>query len=291
MRAFSVYCQLVKIAERYHRIRRRRQYESSLANPPQKASLRGALTRLEEEGMGGEELGCVLEGLSIRLVLMAHPTETQRRSVCRRHPRIGRILESVAVESLTPPERRQAENRLAEEITVLWQTDELRVERPEAEDEIRRTLLFFERPLISSTRDVYRSLEDEIARRFPEGIPSIMRVLEFGSWVGGDQDGNPFVKSQTVSTALGLHRDLILNRHIGSALSGGASAPVREARGDLRGVEALSGALRAAPARLGPRAQKPRVHGTLPVQDAARGRPPAPDAQRPHITGGLRKRG
>ena len=219
VRAFSVYFQLVNIAERYHRIRRRRQYESSPENPPQRASLRSALARLKEQGMSGEDLGRVLDRLNLSLVLTAHPTETQRRSIRDKHLRIGHILESLEVENLTPRERRKAEDRLAEEITVLWQTDELRVERPEVEDEIRRTLLFFERPLISSTLDVYRDLEDELAHRFPEKTPNLGRVLEFGSWVGGDQDGNPFVKPQTLGTALKLHRELIINRHLDSALS------------------------------------------------------------------------
>jgi phosphoenolpyruvate carboxylase len=219
VRAFSVYFQLVNIAERYHRIRRRRQYESSPEAPPQKASLRSALARLKKEGIGGEDLSRVLERLNLSLVLTAHPTETQRRSIRRKHLEIGEILESLEVENLTPRERNKANERLAEEITVLWQTDELRVERPEVEDEIRRTLLFFEKPLISSTLDVYRDLEDELARQFPEKNFTLGRVLEFGSWVGGDQDGNPFVRPKTLSTALNLHQDVILNRHLDSALS------------------------------------------------------------------------
>ena len=219
VRAFSVYFQLVNIAERYHRIRRRRQYESSPDNPPQRASLRSALARLKKEGLGGEDLGRMLEGLSLSLVLTAHPTETQRRSIRRKHLEIGKLLESLEVENLTPREGNKAEERLAEEITVLWQTDELRVERPEVEDEIRRTLLFFEKPLISSTLDVYRDFEDELARQFPKKNIALKRVLEFGSWVGGDQDGNPFVRPEALGTALNLHRDLILNRHLDSALS------------------------------------------------------------------------
>jgi phosphoenolpyruvate carboxylase len=83
VRAFSVYFQLVNIAERYHRIRRRRQYESSLSNPPQRASLASALTRLEREGFGAERLRRVLDGMSVGLVLTAHPTEAMRRSVRR----------------------------------------------------------------------------------------------------------------------------------------------------------------------------------------------------------------
>ena len=219
VRAFSVYFQLVNIAERYHRIRRRRQYESLPENPPQRASLRGAIARLKEEGMDGEGMERLLEGLSVSLVLTAHPTETQRRSIRLRHLRIGNILESLDVENLTSREREKAEEGLADEITVLWQTDELRVERPRVEDEIRRTLLYFERPLICSTLDNYRDLENELARQFPGRTLGPGRVLEFGSWVGGGQDGNPFVKPETLGTALGLHRELILNRHLDSALS------------------------------------------------------------------------
>src|ERR687885_1888070 len=130
-RAFSVYFQLVNIAERYHRIRRRRQYESSPSNPPQRASLASALSRLEAEGFSGKDLGRVLDGLNLSLVLTAHPTEAQRRSIRQKHLRIGEILESLEDGVPTPRERQNAEERLAEEITLLWQTDELRVKRPE----------------------------------------------------------------------------------------------------------------------------------------------------------------
>ena len=218
VRAFSVYFQLVNIAERYHRVRRRRQYESSADHPPQRASLGSALSRLEEKGLGTPELQRNLDQLNVGLVLTAHPTEALRRSVRRKHVNIGEMLESLESANLTWRERRRLEEMLAEEITLLWQTDELRTRRPEVTQEIQRTLLFFENPLISATLDVYREFEDELKRRFPEDIPQLGKVLSFGSWVGGDQDGNPFVKAETLSTALGLHRELILKRHMDSVL-------------------------------------------------------------------------
>src|ERR687893_1512145 len=193
VRAFSVYFQLVNIAERYHRVRRSRQYEASPDSPPQKASVASALSRLKEEGMGAQDLQRVLDGMNVGLVLTAHPTEAMRRSV-----------------------RRRIEEGLAEEITVLWQTDELRVRRPEVTQEIERTLLFFEHPLISATLEAYREFEDELETQFPADTPRLGRVLEFGSWVGGDQDGNPFVEPPMINTALGLHRRLIVERHLGS---------------------------------------------------------------------------
>ena len=218
VRAFSVYFQLVNIAERYHRVRRRRQYESSAGNPPQRASVASALARLRSEGVGQEELRRVLDGMAIGLVMTAHPTEAMRRSVRRKHVRIGEMLESMESPTLTWKEQRRLEEDLAEEITVLWQTDELRVRRPEVAQEIERTLLFFENPLISATIEAYREFEDELARQFPEDTPRLGRVLEFGSWVGGDQDGNPFVEPEMITTALGLHREVILKRHLASVM-------------------------------------------------------------------------
>jgi phosphoenolpyruvate carboxylase len=218
VRAFSVYFQLVNIAERYHRVRRRRQYESSPGNQPQRASVASALSRLKGEGVGAEALQRTLDGLNVGLVLTAHPTEALRRSVRRKHVRIGEMLESLEFPALTWKERRRLEEELAEEITALWQTDELRVRRPEVNQEIERTLLFFENPLISATLEAYREFEDELSRQFPEGTPSLGRVLEFGSWVGGDQDGNPFVEPGMVNAALGLHREVILKRHLSSVL-------------------------------------------------------------------------
>jgi phosphoenolpyruvate carboxylase len=219
VRAFSVYFQLVNIAERYHRIRRRRQYESSPNNPPQRASLASALSRLKREGLEAGPLQRVLDGMNVGLVLTAHPTEALRRSIRRKHVRIGEMLAALESSQLTWKERRRLEEKLAEEISVLWQTDELRARRPEVKQEIERTLLFFENPLISATLEAYREFENELARQFPDDAPRLGRVLEFGSWVGGDQDGNPFVRPETLGTALGLHRRLILERHIGSVLA------------------------------------------------------------------------
>ncbi|QIN78819.1 phosphoenolpyruvate carboxylase [Rubrobacter marinus] len=219
VRAFSVYFQLVNVAERYHRVRRRRQHEADENNEPQRASLRSALGRLAGDGVGAEELGHLLEGMGLSLVLTAHPTEAQRRTIRRRHGAIAGILDDMDSGRLTARERKGARERLAEEITLLWQTDELRAERPEVEGEIQRTLLFFKDPLISATLEVYRDLEDELARLYGEEGPKVGPVLKFGSWVGGDQDGNPFVRPETMLTALGLQRELVLERHRETALS------------------------------------------------------------------------
>ena len=218
VRAFSVYFQLVNVAERYHRVRRRRQSEASPEDPPQRASLSSALARLKSEGLEADALRDVLEGMEVGLVLTAHPTEAIRRSVRRKHARIGEMLESMESPVLTWRERRNLEEDMAEEITLLWQTDELRVRRPEVRQEVERTLLFFEDPLISATLEAYREFEEELSRQYPENTPALGRVLQFGSWVGGDQDGNPFVGPEMITVALGLHREVILKRHLASVM-------------------------------------------------------------------------
>ena len=104
VRAFSVYFQLVNIAERYHRVRRSRQYEASPDSPPQRASVASALSRLKDEGVGARDLQRVLDNMNVGLVLTAHPTEAMRRSVRRKHERVGEMLAGSGV-ALAHPER------------------------------------------------------------------------------------------------------------------------------------------------------------------------------------------
>jgi phosphoenolpyruvate carboxylase len=217
-RAFSVYFQLVNVAELYHRIRRGRQYESQ-GNGPQRNSTSSALEKLADEGLGPEDIGRALGSVSVDLVLTAHPTEAQRRTVRRKHHNVARMLDEMDSDRLTPKARRDAEGRLLEEISLLWQTSELRAERPRVEEEIQRVLFHFEDSLFESVLEVYRDLEEGLARVYGEEAPrETPPVLTFGSWVGGDGDGNPFVKPDTLLTAVGLHRELALRRHREQAL-------------------------------------------------------------------------
>jgi phosphoenolpyruvate carboxylase len=217
VRAFSVYFQLVNVAELYHRIRRGRQYEAEDTGP-QRNSAAHTLDRLANEGLGAEALGRALDGMNVNLVLTAHPTEAQRRTVRRKHHNIARMLDELDSDRLTPKARRDVEGRLLEEISTLWQTDELREQRPRVEDEIQRVLLHFEESLFDSVLEVYRDLETELVRLHGEAAPEVGPVLTFGSWVGGDGDGNPFVKPETLLTAVRLQRGLALRRHRETAL-------------------------------------------------------------------------
>jgi len=216
-RAFSVYFQLVNVAELYHRIRRGRQYEAE-DNGPQRNSTADALVRLRGRGVEAEALGRLLGRMNVSLVLTAHPTEAQRRTVRRKHRNVARMLDELDSGRLTPRARREVEERLLEEVSILWQTDEVRAQRPSVEDEIQRVLLHFEGSLFDSVLEVYRNLEEELASLYGADAPRVGPVLTFGSWVGGDADGNPFVKPETLLTAVRLQRGLALRRHRETAL-------------------------------------------------------------------------
>jgi phosphoenolpyruvate carboxylase len=191
LRAFAVYFQLANIAEQHHRIRRRRAYENEGRTPPE--SLADA-----EERLG--TLAEAARHASVELVLTSHPTEATRRTVLRVHRRIAELLRELDSPELPPSAVARIRSRLAEEVTILWQTDELRSRRPHVVDEIRHGLWFFEQTLWQTAPD----LLGELRRRAPESAV----VPMFGTWVGGDLDGNPHTGADTVEAALTRAREL-----------------------------------------------------------------------------------
>src|SRR5262249_46306149 len=193
LRAFAVYFQLVNIAEQHHRIRRRRAYENEGRIPPE--SLADAEQRLGT-------LADAARNASVELVLTSHPTEATRRTVLRAHRRIAELLRELDAPELPPSALDRIRIRLAEEVTILWQTDELRSRRPHVVDEIRHGLWFFEQTLWQTAPD----LLGELRRLAPQsaGAPRL------GTGIGGDLDGTPHTGAQTVEAALKRARDLAL---------------------------------------------------------------------------------
>src|SRR5262245_44112807 len=201
LRAFALYFQLANAAEQHHRIRRRREDEH--AGLVMRESLEEAFELLA--GVPEEELLERLAGISLELVLTAHPTEATRRTLLQAHVRISEMLNKLDDPMLTPREREAIDDRLGEEITVLWQTDEVRGERPRVIDEIRHGLWFFEESLF----DAAEALFAVYRHRFPDAPPP----LSFGTWIGGDLDGNPAVGGDTIAAALERSRELALRRY------------------------------------------------------------------------------
>ena len=203
LRAFGVYFQLANLAEQHHRLRRRRQYEHEQRMP--RESLPEAVSRLQEAGVEPPELERVSRTLSLELVFTAHPTEATRRSVLAAHLRLSRLLAEFNDVRLTPARRRRVEAAIAEEVTLLWQTDEVRSQRPRVVDEIRHGLWFFEQSLLR--------VSELLLADYRRLVPDAPSPLRFGTWIGGDMDGNPATGPDTIEEALGRSRELALTTY------------------------------------------------------------------------------
>jgi phosphoenolpyruvate carboxylase len=203
LRAFGVYFQLANLAEQHHRLRRRREYEHEGRIP--RESLADARARLEAAHVDESQLAAAAGRVSLELVLTAHPTEATRRTILAAHLRLSRLLAQLDDPRLTPTRRRHVEAALAEEITLLWQTDEVRSQQPRVTDEIRHGLWFFEQSLLRAAELVLAEY-----RRLLPGAPAPFR---FGSWIGGDLDGNPATGPETIAEALERARALVLQAY------------------------------------------------------------------------------
>jgi phosphoenolpyruvate carboxylase len=219
-RSFALFFQLVNIAEQHHRIRRRREYEAEGRVP--RESLAEAFAHLDHGGVDDAALQAAGARLRVELVLTAHPTEATRRTVLEAHRRVAALLAQLDDDGTPASERRRVESGLAEEITLLWQTDEVRSKRPRVVDEIRQGLWFFEHSFWNAIPDLERALAERL-----EGAGSALR---FGSWIGGDLDGNPNVGPETIEDALerarGLARDLYRAELTGLGAAWGMSTTV-----------------------------------------------------------------
>jgi phosphoenolpyruvate carboxylase len=196
LRAFGLYFQLANLAEQHHRLRRRR--EDAHEGRVPRESLDGVFRQLGDVDERAH-------GTSIRLVLTAHPTEATRRTILLAHIRISVQLRRLDDPQLSPAERSDAEARIAEEVTLLWQTDEVRQDRLRISDEIRHGLWFFEHSLMSAATDLLGEWRDR--------VPGSPPPLSFGSWIGGDMDGNPAAGPASISEALERARSLALSRY------------------------------------------------------------------------------
>ncbi|HEX4930099.1 MAG TPA: phosphoenolpyruvate carboxylase, partial [Gaiellaceae bacterium] len=198
LRAFGVFFQLANIAEQHHRLRRRRAYEQEGRVP--RESLEAVFARLDAAGVTAEELAREAERVHVELVFTAHPTEATRRTVLQAHQRIAALLRELDDPVLPASQRARLEDALAEEITILWQTDEVRSRRPRVFDEIRHGLWFFERSLWQAA--------PALLRAYRRRLPDAPTPLTFGTWIGGDLDGNPNAGPGTVEAALEQARSL-----------------------------------------------------------------------------------
>jgi phosphoenolpyruvate carboxylase len=212
IRAFTVYFHLVNTAEQYHRIRRRRSHETEEPHKPPRGSLSALISFFKQNRLNSATVQHILNQLSIDLVFTAHPTEATRRSLITKSRHIAELLEAHDADYLmTPRERLRWQRDLEGTIDLLWRTDAVRRVRPEPLDEIKMGIYYLDEILYDALADLYSEFADLLYEAYPEvTVPSF---LHLGSWIGGDQDGNPFVSSETLLTALRLQRDYIIQHY------------------------------------------------------------------------------
>ncbi|HOC16958.1 MAG TPA: phosphoenolpyruvate carboxylase [Vicinamibacterales bacterium] len=192
-RAFAHFLGLANIAEQHHRIRRRRQYLADPATAAQPGSFEEALPRLLAAGVTPADAQAALERLSIGLVLTAHPTEVSRRTILLKQNRLAALLAERDRPDLTAWERDENLDSLRRVIQELWETDEVRRGRLSPLDEVRWGLAIFEQTLWDAMPRFLRSLDRAAGRHLGAALPVTAAPIRFGSWMGGDRDGNPNV--------------------------------------------------------------------------------------------------
>ncbi|WP_416147363.1 phosphoenolpyruvate carboxylase [Salipaludibacillus sp. HK11] len=213
IRAFSTYFHLVNIAEQNHRIRRSRDYRLREDGEVQPISIESAVKSVKEDNHPNEVIQEILDDLSIELIMTAHPTEATKRTVLEIQKRISQILQDLDNPLITKKERKNYEESLANEVTAIWQTDELRHRKPTVIDEVKNGLYYFDQTLFDVLPAVHQELEEQLDDYYPGHQWKVPNFLFFGSWIGGDRDGNPFVTSDVTWETLKLQRELALKKY------------------------------------------------------------------------------
>ena len=231
-RSFTLYFQLVNLAEERHRVRTLRRAAHRAPSGSADGSVAEALGRLRAAEVPADApagIDALLGRLIVSPVLTAHPSEARRRTLLVALRRIGRLLERLADPDVTPDEDAEIRRHLRGEIATLWRTAEIRSIAPTPLDEVRAGLAFFDETLFTVVPRVYRAVDAALdglaeggaalgpgvavaadAGRTGTRPPAIRAFLRFGSWIGADRDGNPFVTADTTLHAMRIHADHLL---------------------------------------------------------------------------------
>jgi len=215
-KAFAIYFELTNLAETNHRKRRRRAGKLHADQPALEGSFRGTFRRMRAAGIDAGQALEVLRKIKVVPVFTAHPTEVARRTVLLKRRRIGKQLERLDRLPLTEADARRFEALIFAEVTSLWQTDEVRLEKPLVTDEIRMGLDHYPFSLFAALPRLYGELVDSLCQVYEIDAKDreVPDLLFFGSWIGGDRDGNPFVTPDSTREALQRARNTIIGHYI-----------------------------------------------------------------------------
>ncbi|OEU54079.1 MAG: phosphoenolpyruvate carboxylase [Desulfuromonadales bacterium C00003096] len=216
VKAFSTFFELVNLAETQHRKRRLRAVRLAADAADKPGSLRGTLARLKAQGFSAEQVMAGLRQIEVMPVFTAHPTEVARRVTRTKRQHIAWALESLNRALLFDTEAARQQQAILCEITALWQTEEIRSHNPTVENEIAMGLDHYGPFLISALEGFYPDLAEAVEEVFGQRIApgELPTVIRFGSWIGGDRDGNPGVSPASTETALKKARSVILDSYL-----------------------------------------------------------------------------
>jgi phosphoenolpyruvate carboxylase len=209
-RAFTLFFLLINTAEQVHRVRRRDAYLEQEDVEPQAGSSRWVMRRLRAEGRSAEEVARAMSRLDVRPVLTAHPTESTRRTLLALQARVGDLL--LAHERAPEWRRREIDEELEAEVELLWLTAEVQRDRPSVMDEVGNVLWYLEDRLVDAASRVRQSTLRAFIEEFGLQLDGFVPV-RFGSWVGGDRDGNPYVTPEVTMAAARRSAYAILASH------------------------------------------------------------------------------
>src|SRR5437763_9270647 len=211
IRAFTVYFYLVNTAEQHHRIRRRHVYDIADNPIAQRGSLAALVEFFQQNSLDCRTIQELLNRLSIELVFTAHPREATRSSLIIKSRRLAELFEAHDHEAKMPQRQRANWQReLESTVDLLWRTDSIRHVRLEPLDEIKMGLYYLEEILFNVVPELYEELEQRLHTLYPDENITVPSFLRLGSWIGGDQDGNPNVRSETLLHALRLQRTRVI---------------------------------------------------------------------------------
>ncbi len=210
-RAFTAYFELINLAEEQHRVRVLRSREAMAYPQPLAESIAAAVASLSQMGVSDYELGALLERLHIELVFTAHPTQAKRRTMLSKLRRIASALNDLEVQDILPAERERIIAQITAEVTISWLTNRSRTAKPSVTDEVRTGLYYFDVTLWEVLPQIYEAMASALKRYYPQ-VAMPERFVSFGSWIGGDRDGNPNVTAAVTAETLRLHRGLTVEK-------------------------------------------------------------------------------
>ncbi|MEN8239741.1 MAG: phosphoenolpyruvate carboxylase, partial [Actinomycetota bacterium] len=205
-RAFTAYFYLANVTEQTHRLD-----EFAARTRGDRGWMEQTIDQIEDAGLDVAEVDALLDRLELRPVFTAHPTEASRRSILTKLNHVADLLERRLDPRSTEADKRRIDRRMAEVIDLIWQTDEIRRDRPDPRDETTSVIYFFDELFTGAIPEV---LDDYAAQMHRLGIDvrADRSPIRFGSWVGGDRDGNPFVTAEVTRSALAaLHEHGLRN--------------------------------------------------------------------------------